>query len=862
MSFTPGRSNDVMHEYFLRNGLRVLLVPRTGLSVCTANVTYGVGSRNEGLLVTGSTHYLEHGMFKGSKKYQGKNGMWKLEQRGAYMNATTYTDRTNYFEVLQTEDLESALLREGDRMLEPLLTEELLKSEMSVVRNEMERGDNNSFEVLHKELLASAFIAHPYHHSTIGWKSDVEHVSAKALRKFHDTYYTPRNASLTIVGSFDAEKVKDLIVKSFGHIPKGKAPPTMYTTEPEQWGQRRIEVRRPSRTALMGIAFKSVNGLHSDSIVLEVLAKLLSNGPNSPFEGIKKQSIVHDVMPSWERMRDPYIFNMYVTTNSATESAMKNAEDSVIKILQSDFEILDSTLELAKKTIKYSWEEAMSSTRGMASEVNEAIARGNPYDVFDRFDVLKSVTLKDIRRVCRETFVLNKSTVGWYMPQKEQPLKKDLTLKYVSKEYPSAPAIERLPKFNASKLNIEGNSRRNDLSVVTKYKTGKSYIHVSLESDKTSFTAKSIMARRLLTELMSKGVRIKQKVFNELNVQSFLEENGIDRTIYPSARGVSMVFSTCVTDEKVNKQTVLLMENELKSPSLEAETFNYLKQKLSAELAGSSGNVNNEADRLLSQSLFEKGDPNYTFSSETLCNALLSLTHEDILEEHSRLIAYGVMRTSVLSNVDALMNFAPARFRTNTNNALGEEKNLLNSPNVGAHSEINIAGKSSCTVKWAHVISNPSIATKLAIGALGGGFSGRLMQIIRDKQGLTYGIYSSQRKLHGQSVFETSATFNPQNLKRGIEESEKVMREWKKGITDEEIDIQRSILIGSQIVHWDDCSNISAEIHKTLVSGDSLKSIDDFKETVNNVTYADVRKALNEELHVDKLKRAVAGTLL
>merc|ERR1711871_860644 len=167
--------------------------------VCTANVTYHVGSANEGLGVTGSTHFLEHLQFKGSKRYQGNNSLWKMEEQGAYINATTYTDRTNFFEVLRTSSLGEAIEREADRMYEPILTEEALKSEMSVVRNELERNANSPFTLLHQEILAAAFQKHPYHHSTIGYKTDVEEVGIDALRSFHDTFYIPSNASYTIV---------------------------------------------------------------------------------------------------------------------------------------------------------------------------------------------------------------------------------------------------------------------------------------------------------------------------------------------------------------------------------------------------------------------------------------------------------------------------------------------------------------------------------------------------------------------------------------------------------------------------------------------------------------------------------------
>ena len=135
------------------------------------------------------------------------------------------------------------------------------------------------------------------------------------------------------------------------------------------------------------------------------------------------------------------------------------------------------------------------------------------------------------------------------------------------------------------------------------------------------------------------------------------------------------------------------------------------------------------------------------------------------------------------------------------------------------------------------------------------------MKQVRDKEGLTYGIYARQQRLYGSHVFEVSATFSPANLEKGIESSERVMKEWTSGITDEEIDIQKQILTGSQVVHWDNPAAISANIHSVLLQDKSLDTIDGFKDKVNNVTYEEVRNALKNQLHVDRLKRVVVGTI-
>ena len=134
------------------------------------------------------------------------------------------------------------------------------------------------------------------------------------------------------------------------------------------------------------------------------------------------------------------------------------------------------------------------------------------------------------------------------------------------------------------------------------------------------------------------------------------------------------------------------------------------------------------------------------------------------------------------------------------------------------------------------------------------------MKQVRDKEGLTYGIYARQQRLYGSHVFEVTATFAPNNLQKGIHSSEKVFADWKKGITNEEIDIQKQILTGSQVVHWDNPAAISANIHSVLLQDKSLETIDGFKDKVEAVSYDEVREAMNQ-LHVDRFKRVVVGTI-
>src|SRR4051812_13439573 len=187
------------------NDLNVLLLEDHSAPVLTFMVTYRVGSRNEVTGTTGATHLLEHLMFKGSKNFHpgiGKGFDTMMDKVGGINNASTWLDRTNYYENLPSTSLELAVSMEADRMRDLLLREEDRRPEMTVVRNEFERGENDPTEALDKEVNALAYIAHPYHHSTIGWRSDIEKVPITKLKEFYDTFYWPNNATITVIGDF------------------------------------------------------------------------------------------------------------------------------------------------------------------------------------------------------------------------------------------------------------------------------------------------------------------------------------------------------------------------------------------------------------------------------------------------------------------------------------------------------------------------------------------------------------------------------------------------------------------------------------------------------------------------------------
>ena len=243
---------DGIEEYKLANGLKVLLVENRVAPVATVLVVYRVGSRNEAVGYTGSTHLLEHMMFKGTPTFN-KNSNTQiaatLQKIGAEFNATTWYDRTNYYETVPSDQIELAIRLEADRMRNSFIADADRQSEMTVVRNELERGQNEPSEVLDEAVYATAFREHPYHHPTIGWRSDVEGVPTSRLKEFYDTFYHPNNTTAVIVGDFERARVLELVDQYFGAFPASNEPiPEVYTEEPEQQGERRLVIDAPGNS--------------------------------------------------------------------------------------------------------------------------------------------------------------------------------------------------------------------------------------------------------------------------------------------------------------------------------------------------------------------------------------------------------------------------------------------------------------------------------------------------------------------------------------------------------------------------------------------------------------------------------------
>src|SRR5579862_4570989 len=232
-------------EYDYANGLRVLLFPDPSSPKVTVNMTYLVGSRFEGYGETGMAHLLEHMNF--IETTNGRSVKKELTDHGAQWNGTTDYDRTNYFETITAGDdnLKWALGLEADRMVNMRIEKQLLDTEMTVVRNEFERGENSPERVLEERVIATAYLWHNYGKSVIGSLADIEKVPIDKLAAFYRKYYQPDNAVLVVAGQFDESKALAWVAETCGAIPRPtRKLDATYTVEPAQDGERYVELKR------------------------------------------------------------------------------------------------------------------------------------------------------------------------------------------------------------------------------------------------------------------------------------------------------------------------------------------------------------------------------------------------------------------------------------------------------------------------------------------------------------------------------------------------------------------------------------------------------------------------------------------
>jgi zinc protease len=455
-------------EYDFDNGLRLLLFPDNSQSKVSVNLTALVGSRQEGYGETGMAHLLEHMLFKGTATHT--NIPKALNEHGAQFNGSTSSDRVNYFETLAAtdENLEFAIALEGDRLVNSLIRKADLDSEMTVVRNEFERGENSPQDVLGKRVAAAAYDWHNYGKPTIGNRTDIERVPVENLRAFYRKFYQPDNIILIIAGKFAETNALALVQKYFGCIPRPtRKLDATWTEEPPQDGERLVMLRRVGDVSAISVAYHIPAGPHEDTASLEVLANILSTRPAGRlYKALVETKKAASASAFAERAHDPGLFS--VDAEVPAGSSLDEVQSILLSVVEGAAAngVTAEEVNRAKQQILKQREMAANDTAQIGVALSEWAAQGDWRLYFLHRDRIEQVTPEKVQAVAAKYLQRNNRTVGLFIPTDKAervavPPAADVAAMVA--DYKGRAALAEGEAFDATPENVESRVKRLDL---------------------------------------------------------------------------------------------------------------------------------------------------------------------------------------------------------------------------------------------------------------------------------------------------------------------------------------------------------------------------------------------------------------
>ncbi len=864
-------------EYRLRsNGMTILISPNRSVPVITFLVVYHVGSRNEWPGATGSAHLLEHLLFNKSTKNFGKANGKKTFQEVLYeagadyssSNMTTWNDRMTGYSTLPSDKLDLAMRIEADRLGRALLLDSERQPEMSVVRNEYEIGENRPSSALDKAVVAASVTAHPYHWSTIGYRSDIEGVSTATLREHYRRFFHPNNATAVLVGDFDTAAALRLFDKEFGAFARSKEPiPQVITVEPPQEGERRVIVKRPGTVGMVEIGYLKPGALHPDFIPLELVQMVLMSGVNSRLHQALVETGLATDIDAWNpTFRDPYPFTVHATvapskSHEAVEAALKEA----LARLATEGVTADE-LERAKKKLEVATVRQRDGTYALASNLGEAVASADWKWFVGYIDAIKKVTRDDIKRVAKAYFLPDHATVGWFVPVTEPPAGGGASKESAPKtKQGGAGGSSEEPRSTSS---FASRTLRRVLpnGMVVQVLENHAVPTVAIEgivlAGEMHGPADSPALAALTAKMLTRGAAGRTKE----EIAATLDDVGARRSIDIGREETTISGSGMARDLKLLLTT---LADEVERPTLAAAELKKAKDELRSEVLRRDDNTSQRAYDRLTRQIFPAGHPYAAATREAMMKSIDAIGVKDIQAFHrARYVGAGTV-LSIVGDVEAEK---VAALVTTLFGGLprGEKPQLpaarvpLTAPEEHVES---MPGKANADFYFGHASgltrSDPDFeATMIANAALGqSSLTSRVGKRVRDTEGLTYAIASRYRWSDALDGFWfLYCAVAPPNAAKAIRSSREVIEQYvAEGITEEEVETQKNFFAGNFQVRLGTNAGVAQQLSYAEKIGLGPKYLDEYPARFRAVTREQVNEAIRAHLHADKMHLVIAG---
>ncbi|MEK6783291.1 MAG: pitrilysin family protein [Bacteroidota bacterium] len=864
-------------EYKLANGLRVLLFPDQSKQTITVNITYMVGSKDENYGETGMAHLLEHLVFKGTPNHP--NIPQELTEHGARPNGTTWVDRTNYFETFAAtdENLKWALDLEADRMVNSYIAKKDLDSEMTVVRNEFESGENDPFGVLLERVMSTAYLWHNYGKSTIGSRADLENVPIDRLQAFYKKHYQPDNAVLLVAGKIDEPKTLELINQKFGPTikPERVIQPT-YTKEPTQDGERFVSLKRVGDVQLAGVAYHVPPGSHADFAAIDVLTNILGSEPSGRLYKALVETKKATNSGSFNfQFKDPGLLLAYAEV--LKENSLDDAKNTMLKTIDDIGKNLPTQAEVdrAKNELIKQIELSFNSSERIGLQLSEFVGMGDWRLLFISRDQIKAVTLEDVKRVALKYLKPDNRTVGVFIPtatpdRTEIPNKPNIDS--LVRDYKGTQTIAEGEAFDPSPSNIELRTSRSELpngmklAMLSKKTRGESIeARITLRFGDEKAVFNKATASQYAAGLLNKGT------FKHTREQLKDEFDRLKANVFIGG-GATQAFVNITTTRPNFVEAMKLVAEVLKDPSFPAEEFEKYKLEQIAQIESQRSEPQSIAFTKIQKHIspFPKGDPRYVEDFDESIASIKALKLEDVKKFYKDYYGASNATMSLVGDFDngetsklvteLLGNWkSPLPYSRITNKAI---------PVKTINESVETPDKANAFFVAAYNFEmrddNPDYpALVLGNYMLGGGFlNSRLAVRIRQKEGLSYGVGSqfTAGSLDPVGSFMAYAIYAPENVEKleaaFKEEINKVITD---GFTTEEITAAKSGWTQSRQVNRSQDASLSGTLNNYLFLNRVLKWDEEYEKMVNSMTAEQINAAIKRHLNPDLINIVKAG---
>lgn len=878
---SAGPSIEGISEYRLTNGLRVLLFPDASKPTVTVNLVYSVGSVHENYGETGMAHLLEHLLFKGTPTQPDISG--EMKKRGISFNASTSMDRTNYFSSFPASDdtLAWVLAMEADRMVHSNIAKRDLDSEMTVVRNELESGENNPGGVLFQRIRSTAYLWHNYGHSTIGARSDVEGVPIDKLQAFYRTWYQPDNATLIIAGRLDPATTLARINSAFGKLSKpARVLPRFYTVEPAQDGEREVDVRRSGDVRIVAAAYHVPAAGHPDSAALSVLGNVLGYTPGGRLhKALVQTRLAAGSGAGSEALRDPGLLSVLAVLPKDGDAAKAEIELLAQVEQVSKQPITPQEVDEAKQRIANAYELYFTDVNAVGMGLSEFLAAGDWRLLFVSRDAIEKVTAADVNRVAAQYLKASNRTLGRFIPT-DAPERVTISARpevaSLVDGYRGRAAVAAGEQFDPTPANLEARTQRitlgNGLRVaLLPKKTRGGTVMVSATfrfGDVATLTGREDAAG-LAGAMLMRGSQSMTRQQIDQRFEALKTQADVDG-------GLQSASISLLSRREQLADALALAADVLRHPSFPEEEFEQLRLQAITGMEASR----KEPGAVAGQALAEHFDPwpkQHPLHIDTLDEALAgikALKRSDLVAFHRDFYGTADGEIAVVGDFDveavkAQLQSLFADWRTadayqpiatayTAVPAARAQFSTPDKPNAVLLARSNISLKVTDADYPALLIANRIFG--------GGALKSRLGDRIRQKEGLSYGVASSVRADDSRQGQDDNGSFNmqaiaaPENMAK-VEAAmrEELARLVREGITADELrDAVAGTLTEREQARAEDGS-VAGMLADQEYYGRTMQFTADLDARYRALTVEQVNAAIRKHLKPDTLSVYLAG---